>query len=317
MEHAISFPGLGIAFDLNRVAFTVFGKPIYWYGIIICIGFLLGAMYLNARAKQFGYTSDNLIDCLLICVPAGIVCARIYFVAFEWDYYKNHLSEIINIRNGGIAVYGSVIGILIGLFAYSRFKKISFTGLCDMAAVGLLIGQCIGRWGNFVNAEAHGGPTNLPWGMSIDGAAPVHPTFFYESFWNLLGFIVLHFYSKKRKFSGEIALLYVMWYGLGRAWIEGLRTDSLYLGDLRVSQVLAIVSSLIAIFVLVRQYSRIKVAKAFYQPPVSAAGPAPAAPAAAKAEPTPENEAAPLPEQAPSPAGEPDPKPTPKEDNDK
>lgn len=317
MEHAISFPGLGIAFDLNRVAFTVFGKPIYWYGIIICIGFLLGAMYLNARAKQFGYTSDNLIDCLLICVPAGIVCARIYFVAFEWDYYKNHLSEIINIRNGGIAVYGSVIGILIGLFAYSRFKKISFTGLCDMAALGLLIGQCIGRWGNFVNAEAHGGPTNLPWGMSIDGAAPVHPTFFYESFWNLLGFIVLHFYSKKRKFSGEIALLYVMWYGLGRAWIEGLRTDSLYLGDLRVSQVLAIVSSLIAIFVLVRQYSRIKVAKAFYQPPVPAAGPAPAAPAAAKAEPTPENEAAPLPEQAPSPAGEPDPKPTPKEDNDK
>lgn len=317
MEHAISFPGLGIAFNLNRVAFTVFGKPIYWYGIIICIGFLLGAMYLNARAKQFGYTSDNLIDCLLICVPAGIVCARIYFVAFEWDYYKNHLSEIINIRNGGIAVYGSVIGILIGLFAYSRFKKISFTGLCDMAALGLLIGQCIGRWGNFVNAEAHGGPTNLPWGMSIDGAAPVHPTFFYESFWNLLGFIVLHFYSKKRKFSGEIALLYVMWYGLGRAWIEGLRTDSLYLGDLRVSQVLAIVSSLIAIFVLVRQYSRIKVAKAFYQPPVPAAGPAPAAPAAAKAEPTPENEAAPLPEQAPSPAGEPDPKPTPKEDNDK
>ena len=317
MEHAISFPGLGIAFDLNRVAFTVFGKPIYWYGIIICIGFLLGAMYLNARAKQFGYTSDNLIDCLLICVPAGIVCARIYFVAFEWDYYKNHLSEIINIRNGGIAVYGSVIGILIGLFAYSRFKKISFTGLSDTAARGWLIGQCIGRWGNFVNAEAHGGPTNLPWGMSIDGAAPVHPTFFYESFWNLLGFIVLHFYSKKRKFSGEIALLYVMWYGLGRAWIEGLRTDSLYLGDLRVSQVLAIVSSLIAIFVLVRQYSRIKVAKAFYQPPVPAAGPAPAAPAAAKAEPTPENEAAPLPEQAPSPAGEPDPKPTPKEDNDK
>lgn len=317
MEHAISFPGLGIAFDLNRVAFTVFGKPIYWYGIIICIGFVLGATYLNARAKQFGYTSDNLIDCLLICVPAGIVCARIYFVAFEWDYYKNHLSEIINIRNGGIAVYGSVIGILIGLFAYSRFKKISFTGLCDMAALGLLIGQCIGRWGNFVNAEAHGGPTNLPWGMSIDGAAPVHPTFFYESFWNLLGFIVLHFYSKKRKFSGEIALLYIMWYGLGRAWIEGLRTDSLYLGNLRVSQVLAIVSSLIAICVLVRQYSRIKVAKAFYQPPVPAAGPAPAAPAAAKAEPTPEHEAAPLPEQAPSPVSEPDPKPTPKEDNDK
>lgn len=317
MEHAISFPGLGIDLVINRVAFTVFGKPIYWYGIIICIGFVLGALYLNARAKQFGFTPDNLIDCLLICVPVGIICARIYYVAFEWGYYKNHLSEIIDVRSGGIAIYGSVIGVLLGLFVYSRVKKLSFAGLCDMAALGLLIGQCIGRWGNFVNAEAHGGQTDLLWGMSIDGAAPVHPTFFYESVWNLLGFIVLHFYSKKRKFPGEIALLYVAWYGLGRAWIEGLRTDSLYLGSLRVSQVLALVSCIIAVCVLVRQYSRIKVAKAFYHPPVAAAAPAPAGPAAEKAAPTPEREAAPLPEQAPSPSGEPNPKPTPEEDKDK
>ena len=150
----------------------------------------------------------------------------------------------------------------------SRVKKLSFATLCDLAAFGLLIGQCVGRWGNFVNGEAHGGATSLPWGMSIDGGDPVHPTFLYESLWNLIGFIALHFYSKKRKFPGEMALLYVAWYGLGRAWIEGLRTDSLYLGTLRVSQVLAAVSCIIAIAVLVRQYNRIKVRKAFYVPPV-------------------------------------------------
>ena len=230
--------------------------------------------------KEFGVTSDNLVDCLIICVPVGIVCARIYYVVFEWDYYSQHLSEIIAIWNGGIAIYGAVIGVVIALFAYSRGKKLSFASLCDLAAFGLLIGQCIGRWGNFVNGEAHGGETDLPWGMSIDGAAPVHPTFLYESLWNLIGFIALHFYSKKRKFPGEIALLYVAWYGLGRAWIEGLRTDSLYIGTLRVSQVLAAVSCIVAIALLVRQYNRIKVQKAFYVPPA-------AQPAEAEAEPAP------------------------------
>ena len=259
MEHVISFPALGLEFTMNRVAANIFGKDIYWYGIIICIGFILAALYVNARVKEFGVTSDNLVDCLIICVPIGIVCARIYYVVFEWDYYSQHLSEIIAIWNGGIAIYGAVIGVVIALFAYSRGKKLSFACLCDLAAFGLLIGQCIGRWGNFVNGEAHGGETDLPWGMSIDGAAPVHPTFLYESLWNLIGFIALHFYSKKRKFKGEIALLYVAWYGLGRAWIEGLRTDSLYIGTLRVSQVLAAVSCIVAIALLVRQYNRIKV----------------------------------------------------------
>ncbi|MDO4269840.1 MAG: prolipoprotein diacylglyceryl transferase [Eubacteriales bacterium] len=314
MEHAISFPALGLNFDINRVACTVFGKNIYWYGIIICLGFVLGALYLNARVKKFGFTSDHLIDCMILCVPAGIVCARIFYVAFEWGYYKNHLTEIIAVWNGGIAIYGAVIGVLLALWGYAKYKKLSFAGLCDMAALGLLIGQCVGRWGNFVNAEAHGGATGLPWGMAIDGADPVHPTFLYESVWNLVGFIILHFYSKKRKFKGEIALLYVAWYGLGRAWIEGLRTDSLYLGSLRVSQVLAVVSCIAAVILLTGQYRRIAVSKKFYvpQPAQPAEGPAAAdQPAEKQAEPAPEAEAMPLPEQSPSPAGEPDPKPTP------
>lgn len=310
MEHVVSFPALGLDMTVNRIAATVFGKNIYWYGIIICVGFLLGALYLNARAKKFGFTSDHLMDCLLLCVPAGIVCARIYYVAFEWDYYRENLGEIIAVWNGGIAIYGAVIGVLLALWGYSRVKKLSFAGLCDMAVLGLLIGQCIGRWGNFVNAEAHGGETGLPWGMSIDGGAPVHPTFLYESLWNLVGFIALHFYSKKRKFAGEIALLYVAWYGLGRAWIEGLRTDSLYLGSVRVSQILAIVSCVVAVFLLVRQHQKRKIARAFYVPPAQAPAPADQ-PATEQPEPTPEQEAMPLPEQSPSPSAQTDPTPQP------
>ena len=253
MEHAISFPALGLDFNINRVAVNLFGKDIYWYGIIICLGFVLAALYVNRRTKEFGVTSDNLMDCLIICVPVGIICARIYYVAFEWGYYSQHPNEIIAIWKGGIAIYGAVIGVVIALAVYSRIKKLSFASLCDLAAFGLLIGQCIGRWGNFVNGEAHGGATSLPWGMSIDGASPVHPTFLYESLWNFVGFLVLHFYSKKRKFKGEMALLYVAWYGLGRAWIEGLRTDSLYLFDwtlfgepIRVSQALSVVMVIVS-----------------------------------------------------------------------
>ena len=253
MEHTIGFPNLGLEFTLNRVACTVLGKDIYWYGIIICAGFILAALYVNSRTKDFGITSDNLTDCLIICVPLGIICARIYYVVFEWGYYAQHPGEIIAIWKGGIAIYGGIIGTLIGLFVYSRVKKLSLASLCDLAAFGLLIGQCIGRWGNFVNGEAHGGPTTLPWGMTIDGQSMVHPTFLYESLWNLAGFVLLHFYSKKRRFKGEIALLYAAWYGAGRAWIEGLRTDSLWLGPVRVSQLLAAVTMLLSLGILLYQ----------------------------------------------------------------
>ena len=260
MEHAISFPALGLDFNINRVAVNLFGKDIYWYGIIICLGFVLAALYVNRRTKEFGVTSDNLMDCLIICVPVGIICARIYYVAFEWGYYSQHPNEIIAIWKGGIAIYGAVIGVVIALAVYSRIKKLSFASLCDLAAFGLLIGQCIGRWGNFVNGEAHGGATSLPWGMSIDGASPVHPTFLYESLWNIIGFIILNILYKKKKFGGEIALMYIIWYGIGRTFIEGLRTDSLYIGNsgIRVSQVLAALSAVIAlIFLLVLRHRAI------------------------------------------------------------
>ncbi len=261
MEHLITFPKLGLELSINRVAFTVFGKNIYWYGLIICAGFILSSLYMTKRAKDFGVTTDHLLDCLIICVPAGIICARIYYVVFEWKYYREHLSEIIAVWNGGIAIYGALIGVLLALWAYSRYRKISFASLCDIAALGLPMGQCIGRWGNFVNAEAHGGATTFPWGMSIDGADPVHPTFLYESLWNLIGFIILHFYSKKRKFKGECALFYVAWYGLGRSWIEGLRTDSLYIGSVRVSQMLAVLSCIAAVYFLVHKHHAIMVEK--------------------------------------------------------
>ena len=251
MTHNISFPGLGLDFTINRVAFSVLGKEIYWYGIIICIGFLLSAAYMGTQAKRHGVTTDQLTDCLILCVPIGVICARIYYVVFQWEYYRSHLSEIIAVWRGGIAIYGAIIGIIITLATYSRYRKISFLSLCDVGLPGIMIGQSIGRWGNFINAEAHGGATNLPWGMVIDGAAPVHPTFFYESLWNFIGFLLLHWYAKRQKFSGELALLYVAWYGLGRVWIEGLRTDSLMLGAFRVSQIVAGGSCVVAVCALV------------------------------------------------------------------
>ncbi len=261
MEHLIAFPNLGLEFNINRVAVNIFGKNIYWYGLIICIGFILSSLYMTRRAKNFGITSDQILDCLIICVPTGIICARVYYVIFEWDYYKEHLSEIIAVWNGGIAIYGALIGVIAALYLYSKYRKISFASLCDIAALGFLIGQCIGRWGNFVNAEAHGGTTTFLWGMSIDGAEPVHPTFLYESIWNFIGFIALHIYSKRRKFKGECALIYVAWYGLGRSWIEGLRTDSLYIGPVRVSQMLAILSCIAAIYMLAHKYHAVLVKK--------------------------------------------------------
>lgn len=263
MEHVIAFPGLGLEFTINRVAFTVFGKEIYWYGIIICVGFILAALYLNFRVKKFGFTSDNLIDCMIICVPVGVVCARLYYVVFEWEYYSQHPAEIVAVWNGGIAIYGAVIGVLIALFAYSRFKKLSFAGLCDMAALGLLIGQCIGRWGNFINREAFGRETTAfsRMGLTLPGRETVyvHPTFLYESLWNFAGFLLLHFWFRKheRRFDGELILLYAVWYGIGRALIEGLRTDSLYITGtgIRVSQLLAGVSAAAAAVVLALLYT--------------------------------------------------------------
>ncbi|MGE4547990.1 MAG: prolipoprotein diacylglyceryl transferase [Intestinibacillus sp.] len=258
MEHVISFPGLGLTLHLNRIAFSVLGKGIYWYGIIICTGFILAALYVNHRVRDYGLTSDNLFDVLIIAVPVSIVFARIYYVLFQWQDYKDNPIEIIKTWHGGIAVYGSIIGAVLVIVLFGKVKKLSIPGMLDLAAFGLLIGQSIGRWGNFVNAEAHGGETSLPWRMVIDGGAGVHPTFFYESLWNALGFVLLHFHSRKQRFRGEIFLEYVAWYGFGRMLIEGLRTDSLYIPGtaIRVSQVLAGVSCIAAICLIVYFYKK-------------------------------------------------------------
>lgn len=256
MENIIAFPGLGLEWTINRVAFNVFGKDIFWYGIIICAGFLLASLYIASRADEFHLPADDEINMLLIGIPISILCARIYYVVFQWENYRNNLSEVFKIWHGGLAIYGGIIGAVLVIVVYCKVRRLSIADTVDITAFGLLIGQSIGRWGNFINAEAHGSETSLPWRMSINGAAGVHPTFFYESAWNALGFVLLHLHSKKRRFKGELFLEYIAWYGFGRMFIEGLRTDSLYLfgSDLRTSQVLACVSCVVAIYLIVRGY---------------------------------------------------------------
>lgn len=265
-DAAISFPLLGDWSIDPSASFTLFGRTFYWYGVIIAVGFILAMLYCARHCRRCGIGPDTLYDFLIWMIPIAIIGARLYYVIFQWGDYREHPIDALKIWEGGLAIYGGVIAGLLTGVVWCRKKKIPFGVMADVCAPGLLIGQCIGRWGNFVNGEAHGGPTTLPWGMTIDGQSMVHPTFLYESLWNLTGFVLLHFYSKKRRFKGEIALLYAAWYGAGRAWIEGLRTDSLYIGSVRVSQLLAIISCIAAIAVLARQYHRIKVAKAFYVP---------------------------------------------------
>lgn len=261
----ISFPLFGDHFVMNPPTyFLVFGRPVYWYAVIIALGFLLAIFYILKRRSDFGLTQDNILDMFIICVPLGIIGARLYYVIFNSaDYFgPGKWLNIIKIWEGGLAIYGGVIAATIGLFIYSRRKKIPVAVFFDVGALGLLIGQAIGRWGNFMNREAFGGMTDLPWKMGLtsqSGTIYVHPTFLYESLWNVLGFILIHIFSKKhRKYDGQIFLLYLAWYGLGRFWIEGLRTDSLYLGstDIRISQLIAALSFAAAVFILLRQKLR-------------------------------------------------------------
>ena len=252
----ISFPGLGLEFDPSRVIDLKFVE-IRWYGLIIAVGLLLAVIYGMRRSKQFGIKDDDIIDGVLWVVPFAILCARLYYCVFSWEDYASKPWSILYIWEGGLAIYGGVIGALIGVAVYCRFKKINTWALLDLVALGFLIGQSIGRWGNFFNREAFGAEiTNqffLRMGLYNIRTGQVqyfHPTFLYESAWNLVGFVLLHLLSKKRKFDGQIALSYVAWYGLGRALIEGLRTDSLYLGPFRVSQLLAAASCIAAVTTL-------------------------------------------------------------------
>lgn len=253
----ISFPGLGLELDPPS---TIQLGPltIHFYGLIIAVGMLLAVLYASKRSKEFGLKEDDLIDGVLWVAPFAIICARLYYCIFEWDQYASNPISILYIWNGGLAIYGGVLGAVIGLSVFCKVRKIKATAMMDVVSLGLLIGQLVGRWGNFMNREAFGAPTDSFLRMGLYNTATgaveyYHPTFLYESLWNFAGFLLLHFLSKKRKYDGQVALGYVAWYGLGRAFIEGLRMDSLYWGPFRVSQVLAGISCVVAVAVLLWQ----------------------------------------------------------------
>ncbi len=265
-RHTVAFPGLGIdPFPLNRVAFTIPGInwPVYWYGIIFASAFLLAILYVSKRAHTFGLDPDRALDVVLGGALGGIIGARAYFVLFSWEQYKDNLVDIFKIWEGGIAIYGSVIGGFLAGYLTCRLRKVKFLPMADLAVGGLILGQAIGRWGNFVNIEAFGSVTDGVWRMSSPAAADfllrtgqidqtvadqiaagtlgVHPTFFYESVWCLIGFLLIVWMTGRRRFDGQLTLFYAGWYGLGRSVIEGLRTDSLMWGSVRVSQALAVI----------------------------------------------------------------------------
>lgn len=263
MSSQISFPGLSIPpFTVNPVAFSVGGIEIRWYGIIIVLGIIAGFSYAAYRAKQSGLSLDDMLDYVLVALPLGIICARLYYVVFFNDGSYKTFYDVIAIWEGGLAIYGGVLGGLLGMFLVSRHKKNKFRAVLDCFAPGVMIGQIFGRWGNFFNAEAYGTldhidfpfigriftphfEENYPLRMVIEngfvGKIAVHPTFLYESVWNLLGLLLIHLFFNRKRFDGEVALWYFAWYGFGRFFIEGMRDDSLMLGSFRVSQVLALV----------------------------------------------------------------------------
>ena len=266
MMGTVSFPGLGLEFQLNRVAFHVGSWPVYWYGVIIAAGFLLAVMYCSRQAPRFGIRQYDIIDMLFFAVPLSIIGARVYYIIFYPELYRRtdgswDFGAMVRIWDGGLAIYGGVIMAVITLLVFCKVRKIKFLAFADLGSYGMLIGQMVGRWGNFVNIEAHGGPTDLPWRMGIyqyvDGTRQymeVHPTFLYESLWNLAGLLLLIWVGKKhRKFDGQIFLGYFAWYGVGRGFIEGLRTDSLYFLNtpIRVSQVFGFATAAVAIILLV------------------------------------------------------------------
>ena len=282
MNTTIRFPHLGLTLNPGK-SFTVFGIEIAYYGVIIALGMLAGALVAYREAKKTGQKVDDYIDFTLYTLIAAIIGARIYYVIFEWDYYSAHPLEIFNLRAGGLAIYGGVIASALTLFIFTKVKKLKFWLMADTAVQGLIIGQIIGRWGNFFNREAFGGYTDSLFAMqlpvseakgitqeliehlvTIDGVSyvQVHPTFLYEGTWNLLLFIGICLYKRHKKFDGEISAIYLMGYGVGRFIIEGLRTDQLVikaLGGIAASQVLSIILIVLAVAFVI--YNRVQLKK--------------------------------------------------------
>ncbi len=230
---------------MDPVAFKIFGIEIMWYGVLISLGVLLGVLVALKECRRTGFKEDNLLDFLLIAIPSAIAGARAYYVIFSWNYYSQHPSEIINIRNGGLAIHGALIaGVIVGIL-FCRKRKINVLELLDIVIPSVALGQAIGRWGNFVNQEAYGGPTDLPWGIVVNGQK-VHPTFLYESIMNIAICIFLIWFRKNKKTThGQVLSLYLILYSAVRFFVEGLRTDSLMFMGMRVAQLVSL-SAIIA-----------------------------------------------------------------------
>ncbi len=278
--NTISFPALDLEFPVYSTAFTIFGVEIKWYGIFIAAGVLCALSYCFRRMRSVGLDSDRATDAVFFGFIGALIGARLFYVFMEWDAYKDDLSKIFAVRDGGLAIYGGLIGALVVGITAAKIRKVRLLPILDLTGMGFLIGQAFGRWGNFFNHECFGSNTSLPWGMTspriqsvlketayeiylstgvdIDYKLPVHPCFLYESLWCVIGFVLLHLYLKHRKFDGEVFFLYIGWYGLGRFFIEGLRTDSLMVGHLRISQLVAALSVAVAAAFIIAMRLKIK-----------------------------------------------------------
>lgn len=257
---SISFPFLGLEVNPPRV-FSLGPLTIHLYGAVIALGLLLAGIYCCRRSRRAGLTEDDILDGILWITPFAVLCARAYYCVFSWQEYADNPISVLYIWNGGLAIYGAVLGALLGVAVYCKIKKCDLRALLDLVVMGFLIGQSVGRWGNFFNREAFGAATDSFFRMGLYNTVTgqweyYHPTFLYESLWNALGFCLLHFLYPRRRYDGQIALCYAAWYGLGRAVIEGLRVDSLYWGSFRVSQLLAAFSFVAAAAVLLWQATR-------------------------------------------------------------
>lgn len=262
MTNTIAFPALGLEFTINRVAFHIFQKPIYWYAIIIMTGFILALLFVSKTCEKRGVSRDTVFDIAFWGLIFGIIGARIYYVIFDPDCLNGNILNIIKLWEGGLAIYGGIIAAVLTALIYCRMKKLPILKTFDVCAPGLLIGQAVGRWGNFVNAEVYGKETASLFRMSINSSAGVHPLFLYESVWNILGFIIILLFRDKKKADGQVFFFYTLWYGIGRLFLEGMRQPEyiLYLidGRLGISQAVSGVMIIFSVIMLAMLQRRTK-----------------------------------------------------------